>query len=220
MTTKIWKAFRNYEKEEKWLNEMSAKGLALTRRGWYRCSFEDCLPGEYIYRIEILKKRVKHHESVSYLRFMEENGVEYVDSIQNVVYFRKKAIDGPFVLYSDLDSKIMYEKRIGRMYPFWAVLSVLWLFQAIFRINSDLNWISTCEGRIFEWENNPPDLDESLIEEMIQLWKESMASAEDAVFFYTVFGIFITITIIIFFLQWYRHEKKIKHLKRERSIQE
>jgi len=30
MTTKLWKAFWDYEKEEAWLNEMSAKGLALT----------------------------------------------------------------------------------------------------------------------------------------------------------------------------------------------
>lgn len=49
----IWKAYWNYEKEEKWLNEMASKGLAFTSYSWYRYVFEDAPAKEYIYRIRV-----------------------------------------------------------------------------------------------------------------------------------------------------------------------
>jgi len=60
MTTKVWKAFLDYEKEEKWLNEMVAKGFAMTAYSWCHYTFENCVPGEYIYRIELLEHSVNH----------------------------------------------------------------------------------------------------------------------------------------------------------------
>lgn len=35
----IYKAYYDYEKEEKWLKEMSAKGLALINYSWLRYTF-------------------------------------------------------------------------------------------------------------------------------------------------------------------------------------
>lgn len=90
MKTIIRKAYWNYEKEEKWLNEMSANGFALTDYFWCRYVFTDCEPGEYIYRIELLEYLPTHPVSQKYLRFMEENGVEYVASTTRWVFFRKK----------------------------------------------------------------------------------------------------------------------------------
>ena len=46
----------NFEKEEKWLNEMAAKGFALISVGPFRYEFEDSLPDEYEVRLELLKK--------------------------------------------------------------------------------------------------------------------------------------------------------------------
>ncbi len=39
----IW----DFDKEEKWLNQMAAKGLALVSVGFCKYEFEDCIPGEY-----------------------------------------------------------------------------------------------------------------------------------------------------------------------------
>ncbi len=105
----VWKAFFDYEKEEKYLNEMAAKGLALTDYSWCRYVFEDALKGEYVYRIELLENPVNHAESQNYIiRFMEEAGIEFVTSYNRWIYLRKKTADGKFDIYSDIASKIKH----------------------------------------------------------------------------------------------------------------
>lgn len=115
----IWKAYWDFEKEEKWLNEMSAKGMALTDYSWCRYVFEETSNNQYVYRIEFLKDMPKHPESIAYLRFLEENGIECVASFMRWVYLRKKATEGPFDIYTDIDSKIKHYKRI---YTMWNTL--------------------------------------------------------------------------------------------------
>jgi len=121
MKTIIRKAYWNYEKEEKWLNDMSAKGLALTDYSWCRYAFTDSRPGEYIYRIELLKNLPSNPESRKYLQFMEENGVEHIASYMRWVYFRKKAADGAFDIYSDAESRIQHYKRVSLL---WLILGL------------------------------------------------------------------------------------------------
>lgn len=109
-----WKIFTigAYEKEEKWLNEMSAKGMMLTDVGLFRYVFEEGTPGEYIYRLELLNHLPSNAECIAYIKFLEETGVEYVGSLLRWVYFRKKSEDGSFELYSDITSKIRHYKRV------------------------------------------------------------------------------------------------------------
>lgn len=120
----VWKAFFDYEKEEKYLNEMSAKGLALTDYTWCRYVFQDAPNGEYIYRIELLENPVNHPESQNYIKFMEETGIEFVASYNRWVYFRRKAADGAFDIYSDIDSKIKHYKRIRMLFLFVTMLNL------------------------------------------------------------------------------------------------
>lgn len=108
----IWKTFIDYEKEEKWLNSMSAKGFQLVHYSFLKYVFEEGKPGEYIYRIQLLENLPSHGESKAYIRFLEDLGVEMVGSQLRWVYFRKKAADGPFELYSDLESKIRHYAQI------------------------------------------------------------------------------------------------------------
>ncbi len=49
---------------------------------------------------------------------MEEAGAEHVSSILRWVYFRKKASEGPFDLYSDLDSRIRHYGKIALLLSF------------------------------------------------------------------------------------------------------
>ena len=118
----IWKAYMDYEKEEEWLNKMSAMGLAMTGYTWCRYVFEDCEPGEYIYRLELLDNMPSHPKGQQYIRFMVDNGVEHVASYIRWVYFRKKAADGAFDIYSDIESRSRHYKRVLAL---WIPLCVL-----------------------------------------------------------------------------------------------
>jgi len=102
----------DFEKQVEWLNEMAKKGLCLKSVGFGRFDFEEGTPGEYSYRMEWLAQRPGRGESVAYIRFLEEAGVEYVASFKHWVYFRKKASDGAFDLFSDLDSRLSHLKRL------------------------------------------------------------------------------------------------------------
>ena len=134
MSKSVWKAFYDYQKEERWLNEMSAKGYALTNYTWMHYRFEDSAPGEYIYRIELLDKDVTQKDSIDYIAFLKQSGVEYVTSYMRWVYLRKKAADGPFEVYSDNASKLAYINRVAN---FWMVFGVVLAALAI----SQIIWI-------------------------------------------------------------------------------
>jgi hypothetical protein len=130
--TNIWKTFLDYEKEEKWLNKMATKGLAMTAYTFCRYTFEDCVPGEYIYRIEYLEHNINHPESIRYIRFLSENGVEHVDTYFRWVYFRKKSSDGDFKIYSDLTSRIKHYQRISKL---WLIIGCMDLCTGLLQVS-------------------------------------------------------------------------------------
>ena len=111
-TIRKWFWVWNFDKEEKWLNEMAAKGLALVGVGFAKYEFEESLPGEYAVHFELLQHSKSHPESENYIRFIEETGAEQVGNYLRWVYFRKKTADGPFALFSDNASRITHLKRI------------------------------------------------------------------------------------------------------------
>ncbi len=105
----------DFEKEEKWLNEMAAKGMHLTDVGFCRYVFEEGTPGEYQYHLEWLPQLPTHPESLAYIRFIEETGAEHVGSLKKWVYFRKRVTEGAFDLFSDLDSRISHFRWVARL---------------------------------------------------------------------------------------------------------
>ena len=111
---KIFLAFQ-YEKEEKWLNEMSAKGLQLTDVALFIYTFTDNEPENYIYRLEMLDDLPSSAKGSAYIRFLEDMGVEYIGSMVRWIYVRKPASEGPFDLYSDIESKIKHYSRIRNL---------------------------------------------------------------------------------------------------------
>jgi hypothetical protein len=102
----------DFEKEERWLNEMAAKGLDLVRYSWGTYHFEEGVPGEWIYRIELLPKDPHKPASRDYLDFMADAGVQTVTTYMSWVYFRRPAAEGPFELFSDADSRISHYRRV------------------------------------------------------------------------------------------------------------
>lgn len=97
-----------FDKEEKWLNEMAAKGLCLVSVGFCKYEFEDCIPGEYRICLQLLEKSPRNPEMQKYIEFLEQTGAEHIGSFTRWVYFRKKASDGDFELFSDNASRVKY----------------------------------------------------------------------------------------------------------------
>ena len=118
----------DFDKEEKWINEMAAKGRVLCGIGYATYTFEEGNPGEYVYRLEMLDKVPTSAESVQYINFIEDTGAEYIGSLFRWVYFRKRAGAVGFDLFSDIDSRI---KHLDRIIWFAGVLSAANLFSGI-----------------------------------------------------------------------------------------
>lgn len=121
--THRWFWMWDFEKEEKWLNQMAGRGLALTGVGFCRYEFEDCAPGEYQICIEFLENDRLQNEQ--YITFLEDTGVQHVTTFNRWAYFRKKTADGTFRLFSDYPSRIRYLNRLIR---FIALIGIINLY--------------------------------------------------------------------------------------------
>ena len=105
------KKFRLYydkDKEEAFLNEMSAKGYAMKRffLGFY--TFEKSQPGEYTYRVDLISDKTTEQRNELY-DLVQDSGGELVQTWGIWAFFRKK---GNFELYTDPESQIKQFKRI------------------------------------------------------------------------------------------------------------
>lgn len=109
ITIRKWFWVWSFEKEEDWLNEMAMNGWVLDSVSYCTYHFVRCEPGEYSVRLEM------HPYDETYLSFMRETGAEYVGRMMMWIYFRKKTADGPFDLFSDIDSRIRHLEKIGRV---------------------------------------------------------------------------------------------------------
>ena len=143
MVKRVWKWFADFEKEEAWLNGMSARGWGMESffLGFY--TFRECDFNEYIYRIELLEKSASHPESARYLAFMGETGAETVATWARWVYFRRPASEGDFDIYTDVESRIKHYRRIYRMlFP----ISMLFLSQLFLQSSRFVGLASRSDG--------------------------------------------------------------------------
>ena len=79
-----------FEKEERWLNEMAQEGWALQNAGFCTYTFEKTEPGQYIIRLAMLDS------SPDFESFMEELEAQSVGHCFSWGYFRRSAQLGPF----------------------------------------------------------------------------------------------------------------------------
>ena len=117
----IW----DFDKEEKWLNEMIQKGFCLSSVGIFRYEFEECNPGEYVICLQRMENGINNPKSESYMEFIEETGAEYIDTINCWIYFRMKTADGDFKLFSDNRFHIKYLNSIIHFIVFLAGLNLI-----------------------------------------------------------------------------------------------
>lgn len=108
-TIRKWFWAWDFEKEERWLNEMALSGWKLCEVGFAVYHFEPCEPGEYIIRLEM------HDHDEAYLSFMQEIGAEYIGRLFKWVYFCRKSELGAFDIFSDIDSRLAHLKKISTL---------------------------------------------------------------------------------------------------------
>ena len=96
MRKKYYRFFWGFlDKQKKWLNEMSDKGLRLvdTGRAWYE--FEDCEPGKYRYAVEFVGEKSKQ-SAEEYASFLEDCGYRVMFKNLNLDYSVGKAVIRPW----------------------------------------------------------------------------------------------------------------------------
>ena len=122
MTRKVkYRFFIDYEKEERWVNDMAQQGWNLQKFMLIRYTFEKGEVGEYHYRNELIGSR----NIDDYLAFLEDSGIEVVHTFGGWAYFRRKASEGPFELYSDANSKSRYYNRILGIFGLLLIVNLM-----------------------------------------------------------------------------------------------
>lgn len=105
-----YRIFGDFEKEEKWVNNMAAEGWHLEKFSFGRFVFTKGEPGAYIFRNEFI--RMNSSEKEDYFDFLKDSGITIINELGGWVYMKKAAAEGPFEIYTDTKSKIAYYKRM------------------------------------------------------------------------------------------------------------
>ena len=119
------------EKEQAWINEMASHGYSLEHAGRLTFEFEETEPNKYIYKELFLKGWGESAENIKYFKFLEEMGIKVVCYINYPgtcwVYVRalKEEYPNGIELYSDIDSKIQYQKTMAFYMIFVSVITFL-----------------------------------------------------------------------------------------------
>lgn len=123
---KRFKLYYDKDEEQDWLQKMALDGWALKNFFLGVYTFVPCEPGEYIYQIDLLDNW--SGDKNDFAAFMEDSGVEVVSQWYRWVYLRKKADDGPFEMYTDIESKIGQYNRIKKFFQVALIVEVICFF--------------------------------------------------------------------------------------------
>ncbi|MGB4589805.1 MAG: DUF2812 domain-containing protein [Clostridiaceae bacterium] len=122
--------FRLYfdkDREEKFLNEMSNRGLAMEKFFLGAYSFEPCDPGEYTYRVDLIAgKDIK--ETNSFYDLVRDSGGELVQTWGFWAFYRKK---GSFDLYTDRESQISQYEKIRKLFIVIGFIELMVMFMQL-----------------------------------------------------------------------------------------
>ena len=113
----MYRFYLDYEKEEKWINEMAAHGWHLKKFSFGRFTFTKGEPDAFIYRNEFISG-MSTNEKKDYFEFLKDSGITIINEFGGWVYMKKAAAEGPFEIYTDTRSKIAYYKRMLNIFLF------------------------------------------------------------------------------------------------------
>ncbi len=175
MTKRVFRYFFDFtEGQEKWLNEMAAKGWRLVKCGQLAYEFESCGPGEYQYAVDFVADKT-YGKSRDYKAFLESVGYKvfyknvnvgifvgkvkwrpwgdgagqiatYPGNLQKELVIVEKKSDGkPFQLHTNLtDALPVYHKT--RLSYFWSFGNMLALMLLLLFYALRLNYLPMAVG--------------------------------------------------------------------------
>ncbi|MBD3921673.1 DUF2812 domain-containing protein [Paenibacillus sp. PR3] len=126
----------NYEKDEKWLTDLSAQGQHLVEPGTFRYVFKKDTSARYVYRMDY--HQIKEKEQLNeYYALFKDMGWEHIGSNMGWHYFRKPYAEGDTSthIYTDRSSLKQLLKRIQFMLMMLAFANV-----PIMIVNSINTW--------------------------------------------------------------------------------
>lgn len=92
--------------------------------------FEKCEAGKFVYQVDFGDKFFRVSEE--YREFMEDAGIEIVQTWGWWVILRKAASEGKFELYTDVESSIEHYTKIRKMFKIVTVIElILWWIEAM-----------------------------------------------------------------------------------------
>ncbi len=116
------------DREEKWLEEMSASGWHLAAlKGIAAYRFEAGSPKQYNYRLDF--QEIGKQQRDDYLALFTDAGWEHLGEKSGWNYFRKpQATDQPAEIFTDTSSKIAKYKRVlTTQVMMFAIYFALWM---------------------------------------------------------------------------------------------
>lgn len=97
--------FIDFDKEEKWLNDMSKKGWAFWHTNGVIYQFKKCEPNEFIYQIDFDEKESK--EGVDdYVVFRSSCGDLFVHQWKQKIYWKRETTNGSFEAENNVTAKL------------------------------------------------------------------------------------------------------------------
>ena len=96
--------FVDFDKEEEWLNEMSANGFCLWHTNGVIYRFKECNPGEFVFQIDFDEKESSANED--YVTFRTSCGDKFVHQWKNKIYWKRASSEGPFESEDNVQAKL------------------------------------------------------------------------------------------------------------------
>lgn len=125
-----YRLYFDKDKKTAWLNKMAAEGWAMKHffAGFF--SFEPCEKGAYAYQVDFGNKFFSVTED--YREFMQEAGIEIVQTWGFWVILRKRASEGRFELYTDVASSIEHYKKIRKMFKVVTIMEIITIMMELY----------------------------------------------------------------------------------------
>ncbi|MGM9741597.1 MAG: DUF2812 domain-containing protein [Candidatus Cryptobacteroides sp.] len=101
----VFNWFIDFDKEERWLNEMSRQGWCLWHADVYFYRFKRSEPGEFIFQIDFDEDYI-NKSNEDYVNFRSSCGDIFVHECDSKIYWKRKAADGPFDNNDNVTAKL------------------------------------------------------------------------------------------------------------------
>ncbi len=116
MKIKKSRFFIDYEKEEKWINEMAEKGYILVDISFGTYIFEENQEHKYIYRMEKISLKPESEEYKEYIKSIQLEEIELVAKNGYWHYFRKDNDGIDFKVYVNRENRLYHHRAVSNIY--------------------------------------------------------------------------------------------------------